>query len=158
MFMEALKYAEEYRRTAASKVPQLLLETNHLSEIEMDSEIGRTPDLLGLRAAKAALGQVQPIDKGIDQAHRMLAGDIILQALRQEHGLRPIDSSEVSHIRASYRLPRRRESSELGNGGLKEVRVSAQASLPGQFRSDGRGCCRVSYGEAFTFTRRNRAA
>ena len=91
--------------------PALQLQTAagaHLVEVTPEVELqkiarrkGRPAGVRRRGAGKAAGLQVEPIDKGLEEAHRMLPAHVILQAFRQQQRLRAIHASDKGHGCAS---------------------------------------------------------
>ena len=42
--------------------------------------------------------QIERIDKGVDEAHRIVGGDVIVDGLWQQHQLRAIGAGDVRHV------------------------------------------------------------
>jgi hypothetical protein len=61
---------------------------------------------LRLNMGKRCRRKIQPIDKGIDEAHLIIGVDIIVYRLRQQQNLRSVVARDVGHARF-YRATRR---------------------------------------------------
>ena len=73
-------------------------------EVTVDVELqqitrahSRDARLLRLHTSEPCGREIQPIDKGIDEANRVLRADIIVQRFRQEQSLRSVVADEVRH-------------------------------------------------------------
>ena len=87
---------------------------------------------LGLNMDKRRCRKIQPIDKSIDEAHRIVRADIIVNRLRQEEQLGSVVAREVRHA-TFYRVMRRT--------GIHSMRLFTQSAryLQGRFEAKNRG-------------------
>jgi len=46
---------------------------------------------------EACASQIKPVDKGLDEAHRILRADVGVEAFGEEQGLRAIMAGDVRH-------------------------------------------------------------
>ena len=61
--------------------------------------IARTPRRLRRHPQEPRCRKVKPIDEGVDEPHRIVRPDVIVDRLRQQQKLVPFESGDVSHAR-----------------------------------------------------------
>src|SRR3954447_20099724 len=89
---------------------------------QISRRVARTTRRLRNRADKPKRREVQPVDKGFDEPHRVVSSDIIVNRLRQQEQLRTIVTGKVCH--AEFVAPQRTLES-LTSGFHTVCRISA---------------------------------
>ena len=62
--------------------------------------IRRSPSVIELRVFEAQLREVQPLHKSINETHRVVRGEVIIEGFRKEQRFAPIGASDVVHAGA----------------------------------------------------------
>src|SRR3954463_16771573 len=64
---------------------------------QISRRVARTTRRLRHRADKPKRREVQPVDKCLDEPHRIVSSDVIVNRLRQEEQLRTVGTGKVCH-------------------------------------------------------------
>ena len=73
---------------------------------QIGRRVTRTAGLLRLDTREPCAGEVQPIDEGFDEPHRVLGADVVVQRFRQKQELVAIISGDVRHAQFLIWRPR----------------------------------------------------
>ena len=75
---------------------------------QIRGHVAGTAGLLGLDTHKPGRGKIEPVDEGLDEAHRVFGADVVIQGFGEKQQLGTVKTGDVGHVVIlTQHMPRR---------------------------------------------------